>query len=223
MSQRVLTFIAALIAVFYSFDLSAWMKPWEPKLNCVRAELTVLPTDKVTAFLIQHCDDYQSSAKYSEGGEIDLNGDGIKDYAFFVPWMGNGLNASGYNAHFIVSDGKGGRVENIIEGYEPSLDDIVRVNGGIYYKHSAFFRKFERSDHNHWVYQFFSFGKDGVMRHANDEIGSRFPAVTIYYSKPRFKQIELTPNDRQKILDETKPLSKKYNPHKKYNDTLIWR
>lgn len=220
MSQRVLTFIAALIAVFYSFTLSAWMEPWEPKLNCVRAELTVLPADTVTAFLIQHCDDYQSSAKYSEGGEIDLNGDGIKDYVFFVPWMGNGLNASGYNAHFMVSDGKGGMIENIIEGYEPSLEDIVRVNGGIYYKHSAFFRKFERSDHNHWVYQFFSFGKDGVMRNANHEIGNHLPAVTIYYSKPRFKQIELTPADRQKILDETKPLSKKYNPYKKYINIL---
>lgn len=134
--------------------------------------------------------------------------------------MGNGLNASGYNAHFIVSDGKGGRIENKLEGYGFSLEDIVKVNGRIYCRHSTFFNEFEKSDHNHWVFQFFSFGKDGVMRNANHEIGNSFPAVTIYYSNPRFKQIELTPADRQKILDETKPKSFKYNPLKECKNTL---
>ena len=70
---------------------------------------------------------------------------------------------------------------------------------------SAFFNEFEKSKHNHWVYQVFSFDKKGVMKCGNKDFGKLFPAVTIYYVKPRFKQIDLTRRDRRKIADETMP------------------
>ena len=75
---------------------------------------------------------------------------------------------------------------------------------------SSFFYEFEKSQHNHWVYQMFSFDTNGVMRCANLEIGASFPAVTIFYNNPKFRQIELTDADLKKIADKTKPVVKKY-------------
>ena len=51
------------------------------------------------------------------------------------------------------------------------------------------------------------------MKCGNKDFGKFFPAVTEYYVKPRFKQIDLTRRDRRKIADETKPTSSAYvNP-----------
>lgn len=50
------------------------------------------------------------------------------------------------------------------------------------------------------------------MRCANEEVGSPFPAVTIFYDNPKFKQIELTAADLKKIADETKVSEGKYKP-----------
>ena len=43
------------------------------------------------------------------------------------------------------------------------------------------------------------------MKCSNADFGEKFPAVTIYYIKPKFRQIELTAGDRKKIAAETKP------------------
>jgi hypothetical protein len=39
-------------------------------------------------------------------------------------------------------------------------------------------------------------------------LGKQFPAVTIYYINPKFKQIELTKGDLTKIAAGTKPTSR---------------
>ena len=205
MSKRNFSIVITILAILCSYASNAWMDQWAPKIQSEPAKLTVLSTNVVVRFLQRNFDDYVFSSEYAEGGEIDLNEDGIKDYIFIVPWMGNGLNASGYYTHFIVSDGKGGRIENNLDSFGAELSDIVKINGKIYFRHSDFFESFQKSAHNHWVYQVFSFGKDGVMRNANHEIGDRLPAVTIYYSNPKFKQIELTPADKKVILENTKP------------------
>ena len=46
------------------------------------------------------------------------------------------------------------------------------------------------------------------MRCSNADFGKQFPAVTIFYNNPKFKQIELTQGDLKKIADNTKPKSK---------------
>jgi hypothetical protein len=71
-----------------------------------------------------------------------------------------------------------------------------------------FFNHFEKSKHNHWVYQVFSFDKNGALRCSNEDFGKQFPAVTIFYNNPKFKQIELTSGDLKKIAAETKPKSR---------------
>ena len=131
---------------------------------------------------------------------------------FTIPWMGCGLNASLDEVFFIVSDGKGGRIENVADGYGIEASDLVKVKGKVYFRHSYFIEELEKSKHNHWAYQIFSFGKDGVMRCANGEVGSPFPAVTIFYDNPKFKQIGLTAADLKKIADETKVSEGKYKP-----------
>ena len=204
MLKRNLSIVITILAILCSYISNAWMDQWAPMIQSEPAKLTVLSTNVVMRFLKSNFDDYEFSAEYAEGGEIDLNEDGIKDYVFIVPWMGNGLSASGYYTHFIISDGKGGRIENNLDSFGANLSDIVKINGKIYFRHSDFFESFQKSAHNHWVYQVFSFGKDGVMRNANHEIGDRLPAVTIYYSNPKFKQIELTLEDKKVIKEKTK-------------------
>ena len=84
----------------------------------------------------------------------------------------------------------------------------MRVGEKTYFRHSMFFNQFEQSKHNHWVYQVFSFDKSGAMKCSNADLGKQFPAVTIYYINPKFKQIELTKGDLKKIAAGTKPTSR---------------
>ena len=126
--------------------------------------------------------------------------------------MGNGLNSDGYDTHFIVSGGKNGRMETVVPGYGTRLSDIVKVNGKIYFRHSTFFEHFEKSVHNHWVYQIYTFGSDGVMKSANADFGQMFPAATIFYENPKFKRVPLTPNDLNLIRKQTTYPSRKYIP-----------
>ena len=84
----------------------------------------------------------------------------------------------------------------------------VRVGEKTYFRHSMFFNQFEQRKHNHWVYQVFSFDKNGAIRCSNGDFGKQFPAVTIFYNNPKFKQIELTKGDLKTIADGTKPTSR---------------
>ena len=201
-----------ILLLALSFGAHAWMDHYAPKLKSPPAKLSVLSKKNIKWFVEDVKSDSEFVSKYSEGVGVDLNDDGYKDFVFIIPWMGNGLSASGYNAHFIVSNGKGGRVENMIEGYGIETSDIVTINGKIYFRHSAFFESFEKSQHNHWVFQIYSFDTNGIMRCANDDIGKSFPAATIFYSNPKFKAIELTDADRRKIAQETKPKSQVFKP-----------
>lgn len=211
MCKQNFSIVLAMMLALCSYSLNAWMDQWAPKIKSTPANLTVFSNNAVERFLQRNYDDYHYSAQYSQGGEVDFNDDGIKDYVFIVPWMGNGLSACGYYTHFIVSDGKGGRIENTLDSYGAELSDIVKINGKVYFRHSDFFGSFEKSAHNHWAFQFFSFGKDGIMRNANHEIGDYLPAVTIFYSNPKFKQIELTSSDRKTITSQTKPKANSFN------------
>lgn len=190
----------------------AWMEKWAPEFKSTPAVVRKLPSKSVSVFVTALEKEDPCGVSYSEGGGLDLNGDGIEDFVFIVPWMGCGLNAAGYTIHFIVSDGKGGRKENVFSGYGAELSDLIKVGGKTYFRLSSFFEKFEKSDHNHWVFQLFEFDASGIARCANSEFGTQFPAVTVFYENPKFRQIELTVADRKKIEEETKPTSRNYVP-----------
>lgn len=210
---RQMRIVGVFIFLFAFSPLAhAWMDSYAPKLKSTPAKLSVLSKKNIKWFVEDVKSGSEFVSKYSEGVGVDLNDDGYKDFVFIIPWMGNGLSASGYNAHFIVSDGKGGRVENIIEGYGIDISDIVNIDGKIYFRHSTFFESFEKSQHNHWVFQIYSFDTNGIMRCANADIRKSFPAATIFYSNPKFKAIELTDADRQRIAQETKPKSQVFKP-----------
>ena len=205
--------VAFVVLILLVLDANAWMNAWAPTFKSTPAKFRKLPANSVSAFIEgSKTEDREFRGKYSKGAALDLNGDGIDDFIFIIPWMGNGLNASGYSVHFIVSDGAKGRTETIVECYGAELSDLVKVGGKTYFRQSNFFSEFEKSKHNHWVYQMFSFGTNGVMRCANAEVGRPFPATTVFYENPKFKQVELTAADLKKIADESKPASRKYVP-----------
>lgn len=193
---------------FLAFNANAWMKEWAPAFKCTPARVEELPDTNVSNFVSTvHSEDLDRADfywQYCKGYKLDLNGDGIKDFVYILPWMGCGLAAQGYDAHFRVSAGANGWADTVIEGHDISKVDLVNVAGNIYFRHSDIFWHFEKSKHNHWVYQIFSFGKNGDMICSNSEFGNLFPAVTIYYIKPKFKQIELTSNDLKGIEDWTR-------------------
>ena len=202
-----LAFVSALFVLVPTFDANAWMDPWAPIFKAAPASVQALSRTSVSNYVCNILGD-EFRWKYSEGYALDLNDDGIKDQVFIIPWMGNGLSASGYDVHFLVSNGAKGWRKTVMEGYGVEKSDFVKVAGKTYFRHSEFFEHFEKSPHNHWVYQVFSFDKSGTMRCSNGDFGKQFPAVTIYYINPKFKQIELTKGDLKKIADETKPKSK---------------
>jgi len=202
-----------MLLLVLAFDAYAWMDAWAPAFKAAPADVRALSARSVSNFVhAASSGNMDACVDYCKGAALDLNGDRIDDYVFIIPWMGCGLNASGYEVYFIVSDGANGRVENVMSGYGVGLSDFVKVSGRTYFRHSHFFDEFEKSKHNHWVYQMFSFDTNGVMKCANAELGKPFPAATVFYSNPKFRQVELMPADRRKIADETKPVSHKYIP-----------
>ena len=201
-------FLSALVP-----SANAWMGKWAPEFKSKLVEVKKLSSHSVSNFVkTARSESPEAYALYSKGCSCDLNGDGIDDFMLIIPWMGCGLNASLEEVFFIVSDGKGGRIENVAEGYGIELSDLVKIKGKVYFRHSYFIGVLEKCKHNHWAYQVFSFGKDGKMKCANEEVGSPFPAVTIFYDNPKFKQVELTAADLKKIADETKVTVGKYKP-----------
>ena len=202
-----LTFVSALFALVLAFDANAWMDPWAPVFKATPASVQALSRTSVSNYVCNILGD-EFRWKYSEGYALDLNDDGTEDQVFIIPWMGNGLLASGYDVHFLVSNGAKGQRKTVMEGYGVEKSDFVKVAGKTYFRHSKFFEHFEKSPHNHWVYQVFSFDKSGAMKCSNADLGKQFPAVTIYYINPKFKQIELTQGDLKKIADKTKPTSR---------------
>ena len=205
-------FVAAVAAFAVSSSAFAWMERWAPAFDALPATVQKLSPRSIRHFVNALPDGGEFRAEYSQGGALDLNGDKIEDFVFIVPWMGNGLNASGFWVCFIVSDGKGGRKETVLESYGAELADLVTDGGKVYFRQSAFFEAFEKSEHNHWVYQLFAFDAAGNIRCANADFGVRFPAATIFYDDPTFKPVDLTSVDLRKIAKETKVETRPFNP-----------
>lgn len=211
--MKINSIVASIALSVLAPNAHAWMDQWAPEFKSDPVEVKKLSSHSVSNFVkTARSECPEAYALYSKGCSCDLNGDGVDDFMFIIPWMGNGLNASLEEVFFIVSDGKDGRIENVVEGYGIETSDLVKVKGKVYFRHSYFIGELEKSKHNHWAYQIFAFGKDGKMRCANEEVGSPFPAVTIFYGNPKFKQIELTAADLKKIAEETKVVAEKYKP-----------
>ena len=187
------TAIAIAFAGLLSSSANAWMEDWAPAFNCTPAAAEKLSETNVSNFVSKVRFEEDSYWQYCEGYKLDLNGDGVKDFVYILPWRGCGLAGDGYYAHFRVSAEANGWTDTIIDGYNISKEDLVNISGKVY------FRNMEKSAHNHWVYEVFSFDKNGVMICSNSDFGKLFPAVTIFYNNPKFKQIELTSGDRKKI------------------------
>lgn len=208
--KRMFSSVCVLGWFMVALSAHAWMDDWAPEFRAKPARMQELTEEAVSNFVYQvrngdaFCE--VGNWKYCEGYSLDLNGDGVEDRVCIVPWMGCGLNACGYDAHFRVSDGAKGWKETVVGGYGMDRADFVQVKGKMYFRHSNMMHEFEKSQHNHWVYQVFSFDKHGALVSANGDFGQLFPAVTIYYIKPKFRQIELTPGDRKQIEVETKRL-----------------
>lgn len=200
-----------------AFNASAWMDQWAPEFTATAAEVQALSGTSVSNYVRTIAWEGEPlysplSWQYSEGYALDLNGDGIDDQVFLIPWVGNGLNADGYDVHFFLSNGAKGWRKTVMAGYGVDKSDFVKVAGKTYFRHSAFFHEFEKSKHNHWVYQVFSFDKEGAMRCGNADFGKLFPAVTIFYENPRFRQIELTEGDLRIIAAGNQPYWIKNHP-----------
>ena len=208
------TSISALTLLLVA-NAYAWMEPWAPKFDCSPAGFRTLPEDTVE-YLSSALKDSDGSPYddfrfgHTKGVALDLNGDGTDDIALFIPYLGCGLAANGYSAHFLVSDGEGGCMENILECYGAEPSDLVNVDGKTYFRQSNHVWHSDKSEHNYWVYQMFSFGTNGLMKCANDEIGDPFPAITIHYETPRFEPADLEPAVRKEIAEEAKPVSRKF-------------
>lgn len=198
-----LILLAFLLSAVNAF---AWMDAWAPDFNPPPAPVREMSWTCVSNFAVAvHWCDRDSYWTSCHGGLLDLNGDGVEDQVFILPWMGCGLGNHLYSAYFFVSSKKDGWTATRIDGYGMSMSDLVSVRGKVYFRHSHIACGFEKSQHNHWVYQIFSFDAKGDMVCANSDFERLFPAVTIYYEKPKFKQIDLTANDRKIIRDGQLP------------------
>lgn len=215
-----------VFTLLIALNAGAWMDAWAPVFESMSAAIRELPKESVDDFVNTVWDDtgaafgvtagetiapYCKAYDISKGYGLDLNADGIEDRVFLIPSNACGLGAILCEVHFIVSNGAKGWKHTVMDGFGVNASDLVKVAGKTYFRHSYFFRSFEKSDHNHWVFQVFSFKADGSVECGNDDFGEFFPAATIFYERPRFKRIELTEMDLKEIADETKPRSSHAN------------
>lgn len=205
-------FVLTLLLVVNAY---AWMEPWAPPFDWSPARFRTLPNETMEKLFSaikdsdgRSYDDDRFS--HTKGVTLDLNGDDINDIALFIPYLGCGLAANGYSAHFLVSDGQGGCMENILECYGAEPSDLVNVNGKTYFRQSSHVWHYDKSKHNYWVYSLFSFETNGLIKCANDDIGDPFPGITIHYETPRFTQADLAPAVRKEIAEAAKPVSRKF-------------
>ncbi len=212
--------IAIALAWLLSSSANAWMEDWAPKFDCTPAEVEELPAENVSNYVstVHFEGDWYPGDSYWErckGYSLDLNGDGIKDYVYCLPYYGCGVASRGYETHCRVSAGADKWVDTYILGMGDgtSKDNLVKVAGKVYFRHSELFGNFENSEHNHWVYQVFSFNKQGEFICSNGDFGGLFPAVTIFYINPKFKQIKLTSRDLEKIERFTRGISEQHGPY----------
>ena len=118
--SRALKFAAGVFALMLSYEANAWMDQWAPEFKADAANVNVLSKTTVSNYVCTAIEDGEFKCEYSEGYAIDLNDDGTKDQVFIIPWMGNGLSASGYDVHFIVSDDAKGS-KTISQGQTPLI------------------------------------------------------------------------------------------------------
>ena len=111
-----LKFAGSVFALMLSFEANAWMDQWAPEFKAAAANVEALPKVSVSNYVCTATVGGEFRWEYCEGYAIDLNDDGTKDQVFIIPWMGNGLCASGYDVHFMVSDGAKGRKKTIMIG-----------------------------------------------------------------------------------------------------------
>ena len=87
-----------IVALFLSAlvpSANAWMDQWAPEFKAEPVEVKKLSSHSVSNFVrTARSECPEAYAPYSKGCSCDLNGDGIDDFMFIIPWMGNGLNAS---------------------------------------------------------------------------------------------------------------------------------
>ena len=212
--------IAIASAWLLSSSAHAWMEYWAPKFDCTPAEVEELPAANVSNYVstVHFEGDWYPGDYYwkrCKGYSLDLNGDGIKDSVYCLPYDGCGVASRGYETHCRVSAGADKWVDTYILGMGDgtSKDNLVKVAGKVYFRHSEMFGDFENSKHNHWVYQVFSFNKQGEFICSNGDFGGLFPAVTIFYINPKFRQIKLTSRDLEKIARVTKGISEQHGPY----------
>lgn len=108
--MRILFVAALLLAI----EANAWMADYAPAINMSPAEVEALPARSITNFVKEvfgeeirgiFTEDDETTPpgfffEYTEGWSLDLNGDGIKDFVFGVPWSCMGIWGGACNMHF---------------------------------------------------------------------------------------------------------------------------
>ncbi len=87
MVVQVITIAAAAL---FSFEAHAWMDEWAPVFKWAPAKVEALSAASVSNFVNTIDSIYASKAlSCCKGYKLDLNGDGTKDFVYFLPWMVN--------------------------------------------------------------------------------------------------------------------------------------
>ena len=89
------TAIAIAFAGLLSSSANAWMEDWAPAFNCTPAAAEKLSETNVSNFVSKVRFEKDSYWQCCEGYKLDLNGDGIKDFVYILPWRGSGLGGMG--------------------------------------------------------------------------------------------------------------------------------
>lgn len=139
------TAIAIAFAGLLSSSANAWMEDWAPAFNCTPVAAEKLSETNVSNFVSKVRFEEDSYWQCCEGYKLDLNGDGIKDFVYILPWRGCGLAGDGYYAHFRVSAGANGWTDTIIDGYNISKEDLVNISGKVYFRNSHYCGNMEKA------------------------------------------------------------------------------
>ena len=130
----------------------------------------------------------------------DLNEDGKKDYIFERFFGGCGLAACISELHFYLSCPKG-YMKTVFTVYCFDKKDIIRHMDKNYFVLTV---ETGWKSHSYWLNRIYSFGKDGLMREADDEIGAPFPSCIQYLYREIHDQANLPEAEKTQMWIEAK-------------------
>lgn len=188
------------LAVITGMTAFAWENDHSPKFT--RASIPLVEEEEDLARRFAADESFDSAPNGIPGlYSADLNKDGRKDYILERFNAGAcGLAACVSELSFFLSC-PNGYMKSVFTVYCFDKEDIIQYGEANYFLLTTMVGW---KSHTYWLHRIFSFGNDGLMREADDEVGAPFPSCIQYLRREVHDQAKLPDAEKKRMWEKAK-------------------